>query len=331
MVSGDVLIAEISTGSSTVTVTAPSGWTLITGTQVANGTGIKSQAYWKAVGGAEPATYRWNFGFTVIASGSMQAYTGVDTVAPIETAVTTATASSLYHAVPSVTPTTDGAKIIGTFAKTGSGSITAPPPGMAWQATMANGSGLSSSVWSNMADRMVATKDPTSLSGTDWWTIQTTPAVGVATAIVLKPATAATTTVRYGYSGGGDTPDITQTSPGGTLIEANYALLGGALITKTASATTWSYPNIHGDTAAVANNSGVKTGTTFRYDPFGNALVAGIPDNVSGTYDYGWLRFPPTWRRTSCLGRHDDPDGRTPLQPDAWKIRHNRPHRSWIE
>jgi RHS repeat-associated protein len=50
----------------------------------------------------------------------------------------------------------------------------------------------------------------------------------------------------------------------------------------------WSYPNIHGDVMAVADSNGLKQGATKTYDPFGQAL-AGLPDNSSGNFDYGWL------------------------------------------
>jgi RHS repeat-associated protein len=59
-------------------------------------------------------------------------------------------------------------------------------------------------------------------------------------------------------------------------------------VTKRIGGDVWSYPNIHGDTAATANASGTKQGNTLTWDPYGNPLVA-VPDNSDGNYDYGYL------------------------------------------
>ena len=49
----------------------------------------------------------------------------------------------------------------------------------------------------------------------------------------------------------------------------------------------WSYPNIHGDHVAVANNSGAKQGGTRTFDLYGNVVSGGVPDNSAGSFDYG--------------------------------------------
>jgi RHS repeat-associated protein len=59
-------------------------------------------------------------------------------------------------------------------------------------------------------------------------------------------------------------------------------------IAATTSTTVWSYPNIHGDTQAVADSAGVKQGASFTYDPYGTPL-AGIVDNQTSDYDNTWL------------------------------------------
>jgi len=50
----------------------------------------------------------------------------------------------------------------------------------------------------------------------------------------------------------------------------------------------WSYPNVHGDVMATADNTGLKQGATMTYDPNGTALGI-LPDNSAGNFDYGWL------------------------------------------
>ena len=78
---------------------------------------------------------------------------------------------------------------------------------------------------------------------------------------------------------------------GGTVAGATWYVDDITLSTVTPTQTTtsvWSYPNIHGDTQAVADAVGIKQGTTFTYDPYGNALT-GIVDNQASEFDNGWL------------------------------------------
>jgi hypothetical protein len=94
--------------------------------------------------------------------------------------------------------------------------------------------------------------------------------------------------VRYGYSGGGDTPDFTLDAANNNVIERTIGVLGGVLLTKRGAGDTWSYPNIHGDVMATADAAGAKQGSTISYDPYGQALGA-LPDNSAGKLDYAWL------------------------------------------
>src|SRR5205807_1274710 len=95
------------------------------------------------------------------------------------------------------------------------------------------------------------------------------------------------TTIRYGYSGAGDSPDLTLDATN-NVVERTFTLLGDVLLTKRSTGDVWSYPNIHGDITATADVTGAKTGGTFSYDPYGQALTA-VPDNSAGNADYGWL------------------------------------------
>jgi RHS repeat-associated protein len=111
------------------------------------------------------------------------------------------------------------------------------------------------------------------------------------TIISRKEGTAAE--VHYGFTGPGDSPsfvmDASNTVP---PLERSIGLVGGAMVTKRGgllgAGDVWSYPNIHGDVMAVADNNGAKQGATKTYDPNGVAL-AGLPDNSAGNFDYGWL------------------------------------------
>ena len=95
-------------------------------------------------------------------------------------------------------------------------------------------------------------------------------------------------TVRYGHTGAGDTPDLTLDS-NNNVTERVVGLPGGVTLTERGGNTAvWSYPNVHGDTLAVADHTGTKQGPTLAYDPYGQAL-GGIPDNSAGNLDYAWL------------------------------------------
>ncbi len=94
--------------------------------------------------------------------------------------------------------------------------------------------------------------------------------------------------VHYGYGGGGDSPSFVMDA-NNNVIEATMGLLGGAMVTKRGLlgvGDVWSYPNVHGDVMAVADNVGAKQGATRTYDPFGQGAP---PDNSAGNFDYGWL------------------------------------------
>ncbi|MGH9152293.1 MAG: PA14 domain-containing protein [Acidimicrobiales bacterium] len=98
----------------------------------------------------------------------------------------------------------------------------------------------------------------------------------------------------YGYAGPGDSPAFVM-DVSNNVIERTIALVGGVMVTKRGGllglGDVWSYPNVHGDVMATADNLGLKQGPTRNYDPFGQAL-SGIPDNSAGNMDYGWLGQP---------------------------------------
>jgi RHS repeat-associated protein len=99
--------------------------------------------------------------------------------------------------------------------------------------------------------------------------------------------------VHYGFTGPGDSPSfVMDASNAVPALERSIGLVGGAMVTKRGgllgAGDVWSYPNVHGDVMAVADNAGAKQGATKTYDPNGVAL-AGLPDNSAGNLDYGWL------------------------------------------
>jgi hypothetical protein len=105
-VQGDVIVAAI-TISGNITFTPPSGWTSIQ-SGVTAGNEITTQSWWLAAGASEPSSYTWSwttFG-AQLATGTMAAYSGVDTSTPIDASGKSVnnTASTTVNA-PSVTTT----------------------------------------------------------------------------------------------------------------------------------------------------------------------------------------------------------------------------------
>ena len=162
------------------------------------------------------------------------------------------------------------------------------------------------------ADRLVSTSDPrfatiaydargntttlgTQVLGYDGADRHVSTQVGATTVRYVRDATDrivertlnGATVARYGYSGAGDSASFTMDATN-AVTEATLGLLGGVMVTKRASGDAWSYPNIHGDVAVVADATGAKVGATHTYDPDGNALGS-LPDNAAGAFDYGWL------------------------------------------
>lgn len=95
-----------------------------------------------------------------------------------------------------------------------------------------------------------------------------------------------TTVAKYTY-GLGSAPTLVLNSSGSAIVQRLLHLPGGVLVTKQSGGDIWSYPNVHGDILATANATGVKQGSTIKYDAYGAATA--VPDNALGGLDFGWL------------------------------------------
>ena len=278
---GDVLIAQVTAASSTVAITPPAGWTAIDTTT--SGTSVKDGAYWHVAATNDPTSWAWTFNASVKASGGISAYSGVQTTAPIDATAVTATGSGTAITAPSVTTTKNNSIVITTFG-TRTGTTITPAAGTAERYdSSSTGQSVATRTTSELSDRAQTTAGA---SGPTTAITAATITASVNRTIALNPAPNVATT-RYGYSGAGDTPDLTLDASN-NVTERAYGLLGGAALTKRATTSVWSYPNIHGDTIATADATGTKQGPTLHYDPDGEALGA-LPDNSAGNFDYGWL------------------------------------------
>lgn len=104
---------------------------------------------------------------------------------------------------------------------------------------------------------------------------------------IVERKVSGVTTARYAYTAGGDISGFTL-NPAGAILDVTVSLPGGALLTVNGGGNVWSYPNIHGDLVATANAAGAKTGVTAQFDPYGNLISGVVPDNSTGSFDYGW-------------------------------------------
>jgi RHS repeat-associated protein len=108
------------------------------------------------------------------------------------------------------------------------------------------------------------------------------------------------TTMRYGFTGDGDSPDFTM--DGSNVVkERTLSLPGGVLMSIQGSAQVWSYPNLHGDVVVTTDQAGVRQGGAASYDPFGQSIdpatgnigtvsaASGSPNNTTTSGSYGWV------------------------------------------
>ncbi len=113
----DVMVASISVRSSAATVAAaPAGWTLLARINQNTGNSISLLTYYKVATASEPASYQWTFDNCNYLAAGIQAFSGVDTAAPINVSGGQATATSTAHATPSITPTVTGTMLVEAFA-----------------------------------------------------------------------------------------------------------------------------------------------------------------------------------------------------------------------
>ncbi len=106
---GDVLVATIAhQGGSIRTLTAPAGWTAVPNADATDGSNVRTRAFSRVAGAAEPASYTFTLtgGSGMALSGGILAITGADTTNPINAAAAQATATNVTNLVaPSVTTT----------------------------------------------------------------------------------------------------------------------------------------------------------------------------------------------------------------------------------
>lgn len=181
-VTGDVLVASFSLGA-TVTVTAPTGWTLL---ESSKQSGINVYLYWHRLAAGETATsWDWALSTATTWGGNMQAFGGVHATTPIDVtpvAATFTTSTTASYPV-TITTATNGAMLVTTLgANTGGASLTPTVPTGFTNDVTAN-TGFASGKANAYAHALKTTAG----SGTYTWTISSGRAGGVVIA-ALRPA-----------------------------------------------------------------------------------------------------------------------------------------------
>lgn len=138
-VAGDVMIASVSARPDTLTISPPSGWTLIRQVTQSAANASVLATYSRVAASGEPASYTWSFsggGFGG-AAGGIASFSGVDITTPVDAEAGSATASSLNHTAPSVTTTIANEALLTIHAFTSAATWT-PPTGMTEVADVAS-------------------------------------------------------------------------------------------------------------------------------------------------------------------------------------------------
>ena len=122
----DVMLAHIATYSDQdVTITPPSGWTLVRSTSA---TYHRSWTYYKVAGASEPTSYTFTASATAYLNGAIRSYSGANTTSPINASNAQATPSGTSHSTPSITTTVNNTMIT-TFFGVMSNTTWTPPSG----------------------------------------------------------------------------------------------------------------------------------------------------------------------------------------------------------
>ena len=280
---GDLLLAEVGTGGGSLNgISAPTGWT--TADDTANGFSLRDAVYWKVAAAADLGTTpTWQTGLGILpnaAAGGMMAFGGVNPTNPIDGSPAATTTTGTALTAPPVTTSVGGDQLVSLYGWNGGGTISSGPSGMSQQ-------------YSDVTNAERTAGYDQALTGSPGTTATNTLTISTAEAavmhtIALRPINPpATTTIRYAFSGGGDSPDATLDSSS-NVIERTIGLTGGVMLTKRSGGDVWSYTNLHGDVIATADAGGTKQGPTASWGPFGETLTA-VSDNSAQNLDYGWL------------------------------------------
>ena len=125
---GDVLVASVNARlSSSASISAPAGWSLIRQDSSAPGYRSLTQAlYYRVAGASEPAGYDWSLSSASSATGAVLDFKNVDRTTPIDAHSGAFMPSTRFPTAPSITTTVPGDIVVGFFAMSASKRISPP-------------------------------------------------------------------------------------------------------------------------------------------------------------------------------------------------------------
>ena len=134
---GDVLLASVDYRGQSA-VTAPAGWSLVRSD--ASGTAMRKATWVHVAAGSDPASWTWSFSAKPAAVGTILAYSGVSTSAPVASSGGLAATSTAVTA-PAATTQTAGDLVVGLFGVARTAAV-APPAGLTEVAEVTSPAGL---------------------------------------------------------------------------------------------------------------------------------------------------------------------------------------------
>jgi outer membrane protein assembly factor BamB len=126
---GDVLVAVIAVRPNTITITAPSGFTLVRREDQTTGNTNAVAVYQKIATASEPASYTFGATGNTGIAGGVLAFSGVDNTTPVDVSNSSAIGNGTSFAAPSVTTTIANTMIVTAHEFSSSERFT-PPGGM---------------------------------------------------------------------------------------------------------------------------------------------------------------------------------------------------------
>lgn len=148
---GNLMLAVVLVESTTVTSTAPTGWTLH---NTATVTGLRFSLYSKVRTGSEPGNYVWFHSSSVDSMGWIVTYQGQDPVTPIMSVIHTHESATQFPIIKHIAPINDLDVVLGFVAARADRSPVTPPAGWDMEYTSSAG-GNTLAVFSTIASAEV--------------------------------------------------------------------------------------------------------------------------------------------------------------------------------
>ncbi|MBI5429727.1 MAG: hypothetical protein HY938_04625 [Nitrosomonadales bacterium] len=283
-VAGDVMIAAVATTPSTVTITAPAGWTLIQTVTQATATSNRVATYYRVATASEPASYSWTFSTTHSgAAGGIVSYSGVDNTAPVDVSAGAATASALTHTAPGITTAAAGDMLV-TVHEYASGRSWTPPAGMTERVDIASRSASNNGITLEMNELLLGAAGAT---GAKTATASAAADTGATVSIALRPAVTAPHHIRIEHDGSASNcaPEtITIKACANAACTAPHFTLGnvtGITLAATGTGVVWTPANPQTISAA---GGGINSGITLARGNAGTATlsITGTPSPAPG-------------------------------------------------